>query len=96
MKAAKVMTIRITQIDSEKRKRTILRVEGKLHEADAEIVEQTFENIRNRNGRKIEIDLTAISFINSDSAAVLRRIEKRGAMLTGLDFFVRQVIETHK
>lgn len=90
------MTIRITQIDNEKRKTTILRVEGKLHPAEAEIVEQAFENIRQRNGRKIEIDLTAISFVSHDSAAVLQRMEKRGAVLTGLDFFIRQVIETHE
>ena len=96
MSAAKVMTIRITQIENEKRQTTILRVEGKLHPAEAEIVEQAFENIHQRNGQTIEIDLKAISFISDDSAAVLRRIEKRGAVLTGLDFFIRQVIETHE
>lgn len=90
------MTIRITQIDDEKRDLTILRVEGKLHLADAEIVEQVFEDCGRQNGRKIEIDLKAISFINSDSAAILRRIENEGAVLTGLDFFIRQVIETHE
>jgi hypothetical protein len=90
------MTIRITQIDDETRKRTILRVEGKLLPADAEIVEQAFEEIRRQNNRRIEINLAAVSFINSDGAEVLRRIERRGAALTGLDFFTRQVIETHE
>lgn len=90
------MTIRITQIDNEKRDLTILRVEGKLQLEDAEIVEQMFEDFRNRSGRKMEIDLTEISFLNSESAAVLKRIEERGASLTGLDFFIRQVIETHE
>lgn len=90
------MTIRITQIDNEKRDLTMLRVEGKMHLADAEIVEQVFEDFRKQSGRKMEIDLTSISFIDSDSAAVLKRIEKRGASLTGLDFFIRQVIETHE
>lgn len=90
------MTVRITQIDNEKQRRTILRVEGKLHQSDAEIVEQVFEDYRKRSGWKIEIDLTAISFLNSDGAAFLKRIEKRGAILTGLDFFIRQVIETHE
>jgi len=94
--AANAMTIRITQIDNEKRDLTILRVEGKLQLEDAEIVEQMFEDFRNRSGRKMEIDLTEISFLNSESAAVLKRIEERGASLTGLDFFIRQVIETHE
>ncbi len=88
------MTIRITKIDNETNDLTILRVEGKLHLADAEIVEQVFEDLRRQNGRKMEIDLTAISFLSSESAAVLKRIEMRGASLTGLDFFIRQVIET--
>jgi anti-anti-sigma regulatory factor len=92
--AAKAMTIRITQIDNEKRDLTILRVEGKLHLADAEIVERMFDDSRRQNGRKIEVDLTAISFIDGASAAVLRRIEAGGASLTGLDFFIRQLIET--
>lgn len=96
MTAARAVTIRITQIENEKRKTTILRVEGKLHPEDAEIVEQAVENIRQLNTRKIEIDLKAISFVSNDSAAILRRIEKRGAVLTGLDFFIRQVIETRE
>lgn len=88
------MTIRITKIDDEQRKRKIIRVEGKLHLSDAEIVEQVFEAVRGQRERKIELDLTAISFIDSDAAAVLRRIEAGGAILTGLDFFAREVIET--
>ena len=90
----KTLTIRITQIDDENRGLAILRLEGKLHLADAEIVEQAFDEIHERNDRKIEIDLAAVSFVNSESAAVLKRIENCGARLTGLDFFIRQVIET--
>lgn len=94
MEAAKTMTIRITKIVDEKRESAILRLEGKLHFADAEILEREFDEIQAQNDRKIDIDLTSISFIDSDSAAVLKRIENRGARLTGLDFFIRQVIET--
>ena len=90
------MTIRITKIDDEKGKRKILRVEGKLYRADAEIVEQMFEDFQKQNGREIEIDLTAISFLSEEGASALKRIEKRGARLTGLDFFIREIIETRK
>lgn len=88
------MTIRITRIDDEKRELAILRLEGKLHLADAEILEQVFDEIQGQNNRRIEIDLASISFIDSTGAAVLKRIENCGAQLTGLDFFTRQVIET--
>ncbi len=93
MEAVETMTIRITQIDDEKRELAILRLEGKLHLADAEIVAQVFDEIQRQNNRKIEIDLASISFVDSDSAAILKRIENCGARLTGLDFFIRQVIE---
>lgn len=88
------MTIRITKIDDKKQRRIVLRVEGKLHLSDAEIVEQVFEDFRKKNSQRIEIDLTAVSFLSSDSAAILKRIENGGAKLTGLDFFAKQVIET--
>lgn len=91
------MAIRITQIDDEKTDRIILRVEGRLNPGDSEIVEQVFEELRQQNGRrKIEINLAAISFISADSVAILKRIETHGALLTGLDFFSRQIIETYE
>jgi anti-anti-sigma regulatory factor len=90
------MTIRITQIENETDDRTTLRLEGKLLAADAEIVEQVFDAINGQSPEGIDIDLSRISFINSDSASVLKQLESRGAVLKGLDFFTRQVIETYE
>lgn len=90
------MTIRITQIENETEDRTTLRLEGKLLAADAEIVEQVFDELAGRMPEGIEIDLSRISFINCDSAAVLKGLESRGAVLKGLDFFIEKVIETYE
>lgn len=90
------MTIRITQIDNETTGGTTLQLEGRLLAADAGIVEQVFEELADRQTESIDIDLSKISFINSESAAVLKLLESRGAVLKGMDFFIRQVIESYR
>lgn len=86
------MTTRITKIKSHKRK-TTLRVEGSLHAEDAELLETTFSNLRADDVHDIEIDLSDITFIDTDSAAVLCRMQTLGAQLIGLHFFAQKLIE---
>lgn len=90
------MTVRITQIIDEKRVRAVLRVEGKLHDGGAEILEKVFDEIRSQSNREIDIDIAGVSFIDTNGAAVLKRIEAKGAVLSGLDFFIEKVIETYE
>lgn len=86
------MTTRITKSESRQRKIT-LRVEGSLHLEEAEVLENTFATLRAENGHKIEIDLSDITFIDSESAAVLCRLQALGAELLGLHFFAQRLIE---
>ena len=86
------MTTRITKLESSKTKIT-LRVEGSLHTEDAEVLESTFTKLRAQNGHQIDIDLSDITFIDSDSAAVLCRLQALGAELIGLHFFAQKLIE---
>lgn len=86
------MTTRITKLEANERK-TTLRVEGSLHSEDAEVLEKTFAKLRAQNGHDIEIDLTDITFIDSESAAVLCRMQSLGAELIGLHFFTQKLIE---
>lgn len=90
------MTIRITQIDNENEDRTTMRLEGKLLAADAELVEQVFDELAERGAESIDIDMAGISFLSSDSASLLKQLEAKGAVLKGLDFFIEQVIETYE
>jgi anti-anti-sigma regulatory factor len=88
------MTVKITQI--KKRRRgdiTILQVAGKLYQQDAEILERTFDELKKRDNPRIEIDLSEISFLDDEGAAVLIRLQQSGATLTNLSFFVQKVIE---
>jgi len=87
------MSIKITQIFDERRDRTVLRVEGKLYPIDAEILERTLLELRKEGLNQVEINLAGVSFLDNESAAVLRRLRRLGAVLTDINFFVEKVIE---
>lgn len=86
------MTTRITKTNSNQSK-TTLRVEGSLHTEEAEVLEKTFAKLQSENGHHIEIDLSDITFLDTDSAAVLARLQTLGAELIGLNFFAQRLIE---
>ena len=87
------MTTRITKSESNQTK-TTLRVEGSLHTEEAAVLEETFAKLRAENGHHIEIDLSDITFLDTDSAAVLYRLQSLGAELIGLNFFAQRLIES--
>jgi anti-anti-sigma regulatory factor len=88
------MPTRITQIDDPDEAATRLRVEGSLHLADAELLERICRDLRQDSGRTVTLDLADISFLDSDSAAVLSRLRReQGVRLEGLHLFIQKVIE---
>jgi anti-anti-sigma regulatory factor len=87
------MTTRITKSES-KQNTTTLKVEGSLHTEEAEVLKRTFAKLRAENGHyQIEIDLSDITFLDTDSAAILCRLQALGAELVGLHFFTQRLIE---
>lgn len=87
------MTTRITQIDDQAGEKTTLRVEGSLHIEDAEVLESTYKTLQAEAARNIAVDLANLSFLDSESAAVLCRLKRLGVELVGLHFFISRVIE---
>jgi anti-anti-sigma factor len=88
------MPTRITQVDAPDEAVTRLRVEGSLYQADAELLERVCRDMQRESGRPITLDLADLSFLDSDSAAVLSRLRReRGVRLEGLHLFVQRVIE---
>jgi anti-anti-sigma regulatory factor len=88
------MPIRISQIDERESDGTILRVEGSLRLEDAELLEQLCRDLRERSERSLVIDLSCLTFLDSDSASVLCRLKAQpGITLAGLHLFTRQMIE---
>jgi anti-anti-sigma factor len=89
------MTTRITQHEGHVAGgRALLRVEGTLGRADAELLEQVCTDLKAQTGASITVDLTDVSFLDGESAAVLARLRREHEVkLQGVHFFVRQVIE---
>lgn len=87
------MTTRISKIADNGNERTTLRVEGTLHVEDAQVLERTYEALDADQSRNVAIDLSGISFLDSESASVLCRLRDAGVELVGLHFFTQRLIE---
>lgn len=87
------MPTNINQIESDDGKRTILRVEGSLTLADAELLERICADLREETQAQLVIDLIDLNFLDSDSASVLYRLKQQGVELEGLHYFIQKEIE---
>ena len=89
------MTTRITQLEGRVAGgRALLRVEGALGRAEAELLEQVCADLKAQTGAGVTVDLTDISFLDSESASVLARLRREQEVdLEGVHFFVQQVID---
>jgi anti-anti-sigma factor len=92
---AEEMTTRITQLEGRVAGgRALLRVEGKLALADAELLERVCADLKAQTGASVTVDLTDIIFLDSESASVLARLRREHEVhLEGIHYFVQQVIE---
>ncbi|HWW75031.1 MAG TPA: STAS domain-containing protein [Pyrinomonadaceae bacterium] len=89
------MTTRITQLEGRVANgRALLRVEGTLGLADARLLEQVCTDLKAQTGASVTVDLTDISFLDSEGAYVLARMRREQEVeLEGIHLFVQQVIE---
>ena len=89
------MTTRITQLEGRVAGgRALLRVEGSLGLADAELLAQVCADLRAQTGASVTVDLTDISFLDSESASVLARLRREQEVtLEGVHFYIQQVID---
>ena len=87
------MPTNITQIDSDDGTRTILRVKGSLTLEDAELIEKICTDLRQKSNAKLALDLTDLTFLDSESASVLHRLKQDGIELEGLHYFIQKEIE---
>jgi anti-anti-sigma regulatory factor len=88
------MTTRITRIDEQGDGDAILRVEGSLTLEDAKLLERVCNDLLERHGCGVRVDLAGLSFLDNESAFLLCRLKwLPGVKLEGAHLFVRQVIE---
>jgi anti-anti-sigma regulatory factor len=87
------MPTQITELDDPERGKTVLRVEGSLMREDAELLEKIAIDLRARSGKKIAIDLADLDFLDSESAPILKRIEREhGFEIEGIEFFLQTIV----
>jgi hypothetical protein len=88
------MSIRITEIDDAEGGETVLRVEGSLYLEDARLLEKVCRDLGSQMKRPVSLDLAGLSFLDSESASVLRRLKReQGVRLEMRQLFIGKVIE---
>jgi anti-anti-sigma regulatory factor len=88
------MATQITQVDLPERQRTILRVEGDMFREDAELLEKIAGCIVPDSGTAIVIDLADLSFLDSEAASVLKRLEDvNGYEIEGGEIFLQSAVD---
>ena len=87
------MPTRISKVDYQEGATRTLKVEGTLMLADAELLEGICDELREQSDDGVRVDLSAITFLDSESASVLCRLRRQGISLEGLDLFVQKVVE---
>jgi anti-anti-sigma regulatory factor len=73
---------------------TVFKVEGTLHLKDAELLEKICRDVRDQTKRPVTLELDGLSYLDSDSAAVLCRMKReQNISLEGLHLFIEKVVE---
>ena len=71
-----------------------LKVEGTLYRKDAVLLERICRDLASQTRKRITLDLSNISFLDSESAAVLCLLKRElGVSLEGLHLFIGKVVE---
>jgi anti-anti-sigma regulatory factor len=88
------MPTSIQQIEDTERGKTILRVEGSMTKEDAVLLEKIALAMREETGKSLTIDLADLNFLDSESAPILKRLEREHKFeIEGLMIFLQKAVE---
>jgi len=88
------MPTSITQLDDRERNKIVLRIEGDLKLDDALLLEKIALDLRDENDRNLTLDFADLDLLDSESAHVLKRLERQhGFEIEGLQFFLQKMVE---
>ena len=88
------MPTQITQIDQPEKLRTVLRVEGDMLSEDARLIARIAGDMADETGHSISIDLSDLSYMDSEAASVLRQItDRNGIEIEGIEFFLQSAVD---
>ncbi|MEZ5344567.1 MAG: STAS domain-containing protein [Pyrinomonadaceae bacterium] len=88
------MPTNITQLEDPERDKTVLRIEGELTHEDAVLLEKIALDMRSQNIKNLTLDFADLSFMDSESAPVVKRLEhEHGFDVEGLQFFLQKIVK---
>lgn len=88
------MPTHITQIEDATRGKTVLRVEGSMTLEDAVLLEKIALDMRDEIGKNLTLDFANLNFLDSESAPVLKRLEREHNFeIEGLMIFLQKIVE---
>jgi anti-anti-sigma regulatory factor len=88
------MPTQITQIEDAESGKTILHVEGSMMLDDAILLEKIALDIRSKTQKNITLDFSDLNFLDSESAPILKRLEREyNFEIEGLMIFLQKIVE---
>ncbi|CAN5698680.1 hypothetical protein BH24ACI3_BH24ACI3_11380 [soil metagenome] len=89
------MPTQIRQLESEDGRDVMFVIEGDLLLEDAVLLEKLAADLQEESDKKITIDLADLSFIDSESAPVIRRLgEREGVRIQGIEIFLQSAVNS--
>ncbi|MDQ3323712.1 MAG: hypothetical protein M3525_14950 [Acidobacteriota bacterium] len=87
------MPTNITQVEDAERSKTFLRVEGAMTLRDAVLLEKIALDLRARLDKNLTLDFADLHFMDSESAPVLRRLEREHKFeIEGMEYFLQKIV----
>lgn len=87
------MPTKITQLEDKDRDKIVLRVEGELMLEDALLLEKIALDLRREQKKNLTLDFADLDFMDSESAPVVKKLEKEhGFEIEGLEFFLQKIV----
>ena len=87
------MPTQITQVDDAGRGITTFRVDGDMYAEDAELLGRIARQSQSESGNSITIDLADLDFMDSESAPVLKTLEREhGFTIVGTEIFLQSLV----
>lgn len=89
------MATNITQRIDEADGHVTLSVEGDLLIEDALLLEKLAIEMRSHYGRDVTVDLADLDFLDSESAPVIKRLQREhGFVIEGMEIFLQSAIDS--
>ncbi|MGI9035634.1 MAG: STAS domain-containing protein [Pyrinomonadaceae bacterium] len=87
------MPTNITQIEDGEGGKTILRVEGEMFADDALLLEKIALEMRADGAKNLTFDLADLDFLDSESASILKRLEREHDFkIEGMEIFLQTIV----